>query len=246
MSDDKESSVMFSIKELMSLEKEREQEQETERAEKAAAAERARVEGERAAREAEQARLRAEEERRRADELREREEAARLEAIRHAELERTRLEAAQRAKIEEMAVLQKLEADKRALDHDKSKKRLSMALFGGGAVALLLIGGIGFSFWKAQTERAQSDAITRAQLQQMQERANKLEQEIEAQRKKEQELQSRLASAKDDATRAEVQRQLDAERAKTDTIRRQGPGKGPANPAKPCNCAPGDPLCSCL
>src|SRR5450755_2713809 len=98
MSEQKESSVLFSLKELMNLEEDRIKGEEAEKAATAAAAEKARVEAERAAREAEEARIRSEQERRRLDDQRSREENARLEAIRHAEMEKTRLEAEQRAR----------------------------------------------------------------------------------------------------------------------------------------------------
>ena len=100
MSEQKESSVLFSLKELMNLEEDRIKTEEADRAAQAAAAERARQDAERQAREAEQARIRAEEERRRAEEQRSREEAARLEAIRVAEIEKARVEAEQRARLE--------------------------------------------------------------------------------------------------------------------------------------------------
>ena len=82
MAEQKESSVLFSLKELMNLEENRIKEEE---AEKAA---RARAEAERKAREdaerraAEERRLREEEEARRGEEQRKREELARVEAIR--------------------------------------------------------------------------------------------------------------------------------------------------------------------
>ena len=62
MSEQKESSVLFSLKELMNLEEDRIRSEEADRAAQAAAAEQARLEAERTAREAEEARIRAEEE----------------------------------------------------------------------------------------------------------------------------------------------------------------------------------------
>ena len=104
MSEQKESSVLFSLKELMNLEEDRiKQEEETKRAQ-AEAAERSRLDAERRAREEEEARIRAEENRRRTEEARSREENARLEALRLAEVEKARVEAEQRARMEAMAV----------------------------------------------------------------------------------------------------------------------------------------------
>ena len=82
MSEQKESSVLFSLKELMNLEEDRIKTEETSKAEQARQAEQARLDAERAAREAEEARIHAENEKRRLEESRQREETARLEAIR--------------------------------------------------------------------------------------------------------------------------------------------------------------------
>src|SRR5215467_7664113 len=100
MSEQKESSVLFSLKELMNLEEDRIKNEEAEKAAASAAAEKARADAGLVAREAEEARIRAEEERRRMEEARAREEAARLEAIRHAEVEKARVDAENRARLE--------------------------------------------------------------------------------------------------------------------------------------------------
>ena len=77
MADQKESSVLFSLKELMNLEEDRIREEEAQKAARARAELEAREARERAAREAEERRLREEEERRRSEELRKREEQTR-------------------------------------------------------------------------------------------------------------------------------------------------------------------------
>ena len=65
-------------------------------------------------------------------------------------------------------------------------------------------------------------------------------------------LLAQLAGAKDEATRLQLQKQLDEEREKQKAMQRGGGGPRPAagggnaTPSKPCNCTPGDPLCSCL
>jgi colicin import membrane protein len=109
MSEQKESSVLFSLKELMNLEEDRIKNEEADRTAAANAAEKARADAELAARNAEESRIRAEEERRRVDEQRTREEAARLDAIRTAEIEKARIEAEQRARMEAMAAQQQHE-----------------------------------------------------------------------------------------------------------------------------------------
>ena len=69
MSEQKESSVLFSLKELMNLEEDRIEQEENEEKRKADAAERARQEEARRAEDAQQARLQAEEEKRRMAQL---------------------------------------------------------------------------------------------------------------------------------------------------------------------------------
>src|SRR5262249_44522169 len=140
MSEQKESSVLFSLKELMSLEEDRIRGEEAERAAAAAAAEKARLEAEQRAREAEEARIRAEEERRRTEDLRGREEAARLEAIRVGEIEKARVEAEQRARLEALTAQQHHERQIAAIQGDEQKQKLRKYLIGGAIAAVLLIG----------------------------------------------------------------------------------------------------------
>jgi len=90
MADQKESSVLFSLKELMDLEQERIAREEADRARKAEELRLKREAEERAKRELEEQRAREEEERRRAEAQRQREEEARLEAIKQAEIERAK------------------------------------------------------------------------------------------------------------------------------------------------------------
>src|SRR4029078_9334982 len=141
MSEQKESSVLFSLKELMTLEEDRIRTEEADRAAQAAAAEKARGEAERAAREAEEARIRSEEERRRFEEQRSREEAAKLEAIRVGEVEKARVEAEQRARLEAMAAQQQHERSLAAIQQDEGKQKLRKMLMYGG-IAVFLLGGI--------------------------------------------------------------------------------------------------------
>jgi colicin import membrane protein len=251
MSEQKESSVLFSLKELMNLEEDRIKQEEDTRAAQAAAAERARVEAERQAREAEEARIRAEEERRRHDEGRAREEAARLEAIRHAEIERARVDAEGRARMEAMAAQQQHERNLAAINQDKSKKTLRNALIAGGAVVFIGVALGGYFIKKNADERDAHDAAVAAQLKQAQEEKAKLDAQIKESDAKQSALNAQLASAKDEATRLALQKQLDEEQEKSKALKRGGGGArtGGGSGDKPkaaCNCTPGDPLCSCL
>jgi colicin import membrane protein len=232
MSEQKESSVLFSLKELMSLEEDRIKSEEAEKAASAAAAEKARQDAERAAREAEEARIRAEEERRRMEELRSREEAARLEAIRQAEVETARVE-------------RSLELMK----NDESKKKLRKTLL-AIAIAVPVIGvGVGYfaydSYQKGQAKIQAQEAAAR----QLEEEKKKIEAQMKEQQSKIDGLLTQLSSAKDEATRLALQKQLEEEREKAKKIPTGTGGPRPAGATGPkpaCNCTPGDPLCSCL
>lgn len=138
----KDSSVLFSLQELMTLEKDRvsEEEELERRAEEAMLRERRADEARRLAEE--EARLRDAEERRRRDELRLREEHARLDAIRQAEVERARLETESAGRLEQLRRHQAHEKELAALHQDRGKKRLRLfALATVGLLVAALIGG---------------------------------------------------------------------------------------------------------
>ena len=132
----KESSVLFSLQELMSLEKSRVEEEEQHRRRQVEAATQARLEAERRDRAAQEQRLREEEERRREVELRRRLDEAQIEAAKHAEIEKRRLEEQHRLQMEATAQQQ---AHERQLQHIQAQKRRGAhpALLAGIGVALL-------------------------------------------------------------------------------------------------------------
>jgi colicin import membrane protein len=240
----KESSVLFSLKELMNLEEDRIREEETQKEAQAKAELEARQAAERAAREAEEARLRAEEEARRNEEQRRREDAARLDAIRIGEIEKAKSEAEHRARFETMTAQQAHEATLVALTQDKNKKRLQIGI--GVTVGALLIVGVvgGITFKQHQDEAAKKAQILEAQRKDTEERLRRLQSDFEMANRKEQELQASLANAKDEATRAKLQSELEQQRKATQAAgaRVRGGGSGESKP-KPKNCQPGDPLC---
>src|SRR3954452_8743222 len=86
MAEQKESSVLFSLKELMNIEENRIKEEQDAKRRAVELEQTAKAEAERVAREEEAARLREEEERRRADEQRRRMEEAQVEAAKAAEI----------------------------------------------------------------------------------------------------------------------------------------------------------------
>lgn len=255
MSEQKESSVLFSLKELMNLEEDRIKAEEDDRRRTAEAAERARIQAEQSARAAEEARIAAEEERRRQEDLRKNEEAARLEAIRQGEVEKARLDAEQRARMEAMASQQAQERQLAEIKNDQSKRKLRNLLIGGGAAAALVV-GLGGWFAYSSYQQYKLDIAKQEQI------AASLEQEKAALSKQLNEGRDKIASlegdvvnAKDEAERAKLQKRLDEAKAEQQALQQQmgsvGAGAKPAGGDKPaakpvCNCDPNDPLCDCF
>ncbi len=252
MAEQKESSVLFSLKELMNLEEDRIRQEDDDKKKRAEAEVQSRLEAEKRAREQEQARLHAEEERRRSDEQRKKEDAARLDAIRHAEVEKARVEAEQRAQLEAMSKQQAHQLQLSTLQHDEHKKKLQrMVTFSLGGGAILLIGGLFLYFGKIKPENDAREAATRAALMQQAEESKKLQAQLSEQSQKVNDLLGQLASAQDDKTRAELKAKLNEAQQNQARLAKRAAGSGGGGdtapkPAKPCNCQPGDPLCSCL
>jgi colicin import membrane protein len=255
MAEQKESSVLFSLKELMSLEENRikEEEQERDRRSRAEAERRAREEAER--RSAEEARLRAEEEARRADEQRKREEATRLEAIRHGEIEKAKAEAEHQARMQQLAAQQAHEQQLAALNQDQGKKRLKLIV--GVVTAVLVIGIVGgaVAWKKADDQRRMTEAANLANQQRMEAEQKRLQAILDEDQKKQEDLTNALANAKDEVTKKALEAQLaqvkaDADKAKVQTTHGSGGGSRPSGggerPHKSSNCAPGDPMCGDL
>jgi colicin import membrane protein len=242
----KESSVLFSLKELMNLEEDRIREEEAQKEAQAKAALEAKLAAERAARQAEEARLRSEEEARRQEEVRRKEDAMRLEAIKMGELEKARAEAEHRARMQAMSAQQAHEQTLAALTQDKHKKRLQIIV--GIAVGILLVGGVGggIAFKQHQDEAAKRALILENQRKETEERLRRLQADFDMANRKEQELQASLANAKDEATRAKLQAELEAQKKATAAAKgaiRGGSGSGTPSKTKTKNCSPGDPLC---
>jgi colicin import membrane protein len=249
MAEQKESSVLFSLKELMNLEEDRIKQESEEKKRRAETEAQTRLEAERRAREQEQARLTAEEERRRNEDLRKREESARIDAIRHAEVEKARVEAEQRARIEAMSKQQEHERQLSALHHDEHKKKLQrQVLFIGGGAAIVIAVGVGWYFGVKQPADERRAAEVAAAQVQREEEVKKLQKQLEDQQAKVGELMQQLASTQDEKTRAELKAKLaDAQRQQQAFVRQvTAPKPAGDKPKPPCNCQPGDPLCSCL
>ena len=153
MAEQKESSVLFSLKELMNLEQERIAQETATQQRQAREARDRREADERARREADERKLRDAEEARRADEQRRREDAARVEAIKHAEIERARTEAEHRAQMEAVAAQREHEAQLVAIRQQSSAKKTKIGA--SIAITVLLLGLVGGGLkWKQDQETA--------------------------------------------------------------------------------------------
>lgn len=157
-----ESSVLFSLQELMTLEKSRVEEEEQHRRQQAEAATQAKLEAERRTRAEQEQRLREEDEHRRQAELRRRMEEAQIEAAKLAEIEKRSLE--QRHHLQMEAVAQQ-QAHERQIQQIQAQKRKGAhpALLAGIGVALLgAIVAIVFFVWIKPIGEAR-DAVAAAQ-----------------------------------------------------------------------------------
>jgi colicin import membrane protein len=254
MSEQKESSVLFSLKELMNLEEDRIKQEETARQRQADAANQARLDAERRAREEEEARLRAEEERRRSEEQRGREETARLEAIRQAEIEKARLDADNAARTEQLKHQQEHERQIKALSQDKHKKRLTLIATSAAIFLLVALVGGGLFIKSQADERAAETMKHQQEMAAQQAQYEKLQSQLQGQMDQVTQLESAVTNARDDAARAAAQQKLleaknqaaDTQKALRNAVPRASGGGGTTKAKAPCNCPAGDPLCSCI
>lgn len=254
MSEQKESSVLFSLKELMNLEEDRIRQEEDEKKKRVEADAKARDDAERKARDDEASRIKAEDDRRRAEESRMREETARHEAIRAAEIEKQKIEAERGA---QLAAMSKQQEHARALEmikQDEGKKKLRNMVIGISAAAVLTFGGIaGYVFGVYMPQKAAEKLVQDNALKAQIEEAALAKKEAAQAMADVRKLQEDLASAKDEKSRNEIAARLAAAQddlAKKNTGGRVGgpaqPGTGGgATPAKTPGkaCPPGDPLC---
>jgi colicin import membrane protein len=251
MAERPETSVMASIQDILRDAQSREEQDKQEAEQRARDEEKRLIDEQRKRQQDEEARLRSEEDERMRRSHEEQRRQAEIQAMQEATVQRARAEAEAQARLAEMTARQEHERHLHTIGQDKHKKRLTMILMGLGA--FVVIGGIvgGVAIKRSMDENA-ALKVQQAQLQA----------QIDDSNAKEAKLQAELANAKDPAEVAALQAQLDAEKQRNSQLQTQastkkptsvgGPGPGPGpkpgggGPAKPCNCTPGDPLCSCL
>lgn len=249
MGEMRESSVLFSLKELMSIEDQRLREEEAAARKRADDELQARLLAEARAKEAEEARVRAEEERRRVFEAQRREEEAKLEAMRMAEVEKARVAAEQKARLEAMEKQQEHEHKLAQLTHDKQKKRLQRLVTFGSLGALLLFGGgAGYYFGVLVPDMEKQRAAQEAQLAAEKLDRERLQRDFDEKSAKVDKLLSDLRLAQSQAETERLKRELDA--AQKDRDKAKSSFQNVAKKDQPANtkcvCPEGDPLCGCL
>ena len=248
MAEKKESSVLFSLRELREIEEERIQEEHS--AKKRAEEERIRAqqEAERRAREEEEGRRRAAEQAERsareAVENREREERLRVE------------EAERRARVEAQASLEQQRMHKeleiRAIEAQKKKPTWLIAVAGG---LVLVVGILGFWAYNRSQQADKEKAEAAAQLKQLQDSINDAQTKYDSAIKEVDDKYQKLLAAKTDSEKAAAQAALDEAKQKQAAqgkilsdlktkARRGGGGEGKKDDGKIVNkCDPNDPLC---
>jgi colicin import membrane protein len=257
MAERQETSVMVSIQEILRDAQNREEQEKVEAEHRARAEEQRRLDDARRRQDEEEARLRAEDEDRQRRAFEEQRRQAEIQAMQEAHVQRARSEAEAQARLAEMAARQEHERQLHALSQDKHKKRLTFILVGLGAV--LFIGAIGGGVLYNNVH--QKALMAEAQVRAMQDEKDKAEAEQAR-------LKAQLENTKDPEQIAQLQAQLAEQQQKVQSLNTQisqkgtaptrpaygggggGGGGGGSKPAggsgKPCNCTPGDPLCSCL
>ncbi len=256
MAERQETSVMVSIQEILRDAQNREEQEKVEAEQRARAEEQRRLDEIRRRQEEEQARLRADEAERQRRAFEEQKRQAELQAMQEAAVHKARAEAEAQARLAEMTARQEHERQLHALSQDQGKKRLRMMVAGIGVLLFAVAVGGGLMI-KSATDKTREAEQRYEQLQaekdhlEEQERKLKFDLENTQDPQKIADLQAQLAQAKDKMNSLQ-QQQNNAGGAAPHPVARPaggggGGGGGKTQGAKPpCNCTPGDPLCSCL
>jgi colicin import membrane protein len=254
MAERQETSVMVSIQEILRDAQNREEQEKLEAEQRARQEEQRRLDEARRRQEEEQARIRAEEAERQRRAFEEQKRQAEIQALQEAAIQKARTEAESQARLAEMTARQEHERHLHALNQDQGKKRLRLML--GGAAALLLVVAVGGGV-------AVKNSVDKANAAEA--HARELQTKIDDTETEMRRVRSDLENAKDPEKIAELTSQLNAMKKERDRLEAEGaaqPGPKPvthtvagggggaqkptSGTKAPCNCTPGDPLCSCL
>ncbi len=247
---EKQSSVLFSLRELMKLEEERTHEEKERETLEREAQRRAKMEAELRLRSAEEARLRENEARRRAEEASLREEAARHEAMRLAAAERAKLEAVQSAELAAMELEQKHVRALAVIQTDEEKLRYKRVAFLGTGVFLMAAASVlGWYFGVHKPQRDAEEVALRAEIAEAQASADAAKKQSDAKAAQIVELETSLAKEKDLAKRRVIQDRLDllnGKPAPPAPIRVIPTVQPPPDPTVAPDCDDKDPINPCL
>ncbi len=173
-----QSSVLFSLKELMHIEERRVEEERRAAHAKIEALEHARREADARAVADEAERHRLDEERQRAERLVVAREQAHREALRLAAIEKARIEALGESRVVAMSLEQSHERELAALRNDLDKKRLRRNIVGVVATSVLLLGAvIGIYFGKVRPESLARQAELESEIRGQSAEADRLKRE---------------------------------------------------------------------
>jgi colicin import membrane protein len=250
MAERQETSVMVSIKEILRDAQSREEQEKAEAEQRAREAEQRRLEDLRRRQEEETTRLRAEELERERRGFEEERRQAELRALQEATIQRVRAEAEAQARLAEMTSRQDHERQLHALSQDKHKKRVQMIAIALGVFFFIGAIGAGVVIKNVMAQKNAAEAYAR-----------QLESDKQENEQQQARLKAELEQTKDPEKIAALQVALEDQQKKLEAIKTQQaqpqqqrgpvPVAAPAHPktpdkSKPCNCTPGDPLCSCL
>jgi colicin import membrane protein len=252
MAERQETSVMVSIQEILRDAQHREEQEKIDSERRAQEEEQRRVAEQRRRQEQEQERLQAEEADRQRRAFEEQKRQAELQALQEAAVQRAKMEAESQARLAELTVRQAHEQQLHALSQDKSKKRLQFFLVSLGALLFFLAVGGGILIKQAVDKANSAEAYARqleSDKKQAEDHETKLKEQLSSARSPEEveAINAQLRKTQDDLAQIRAaQQQGGGAPARRATA---GPAQGQRaapKPGVPCNCTPGDPLCSCL
>jgi colicin import membrane protein len=158
-----------------------------------------------------------------------------------ATIEAARIEVERRAQIARILQEQDHERALARIAADRQKKRLQRVLLGGGLAAALAIGGgLGGYFGVIKPSVDAELALTQRAIQDEEAKAKALEDQLRRQAQREAELRGEIAAVK---VAPPVKPELPPKPAPVAVVK---PRPAPADPARPCTCLPGDPMCGCI
>jgi hypothetical protein len=249
----RESPVLFSLRELMDLERDRLAQEEHARNEALLAAQKFKEDAERRRREDERARLAAEAEREAALRARLAAETARLETLRLAAVERARVEALAEAQRVTLSFAHEHARNLEAIDADASRVRLRRTLVAVGLASLVAATALG-ALWRANATKG-SEAEAQAAAEQARERArlDKVEQALRAKQAEVERLREEVQRTTQLASSAAVVPHVGAHpNGGHGSSPSMGPTRAPTRAPTPlptplkgarCACPEGDPTC---